>query len=269
MIERMLEREVLEGGLVAVTLDVDWAPDFVIDGVAARLIESGVKATWFVTHRSAAVERLRARPELFELGIHPNFRPGSTHGASEEEVLRHCLEIVPEALSMRTHSLVQSSPMLAMLRAATRVRTDVSLFLPHHPGLQPVHLRTDSGPLLRIPFFWEDDAEMLEPAPDWKPQSLTDGVDGLKVFNFHPIHVYLNSPDMGAYCALKAASPSILELRETYAREFRHQGAGTGTAFECVLGHLARTTGGATITGIADRWNSLAVPAGRSAGVEA
>src|SRR4028119_935918 len=92
---------------VAITLDVDWAPDFVIDSVAETLRRARVKCTWFVTHPSPAVDRLRRHPELFELGVHPNFLPGSTQGATAADVLNYCRRLVPDARSMRTHSLVQ------------------------------------------------------------------------------------------------------------------------------------------------------------------
>ena len=92
---------------LAITLDIDWAPDHVIDRIAAQLIDARVRATWFVTHQSPAIDRLRARPDLFELGIHPNFLNQSTHGETPAEVLAHCMALVPDARSMRTHSLVQ------------------------------------------------------------------------------------------------------------------------------------------------------------------
>ena len=47
------------------TLDVDWAPDWVIDEVSAILVEKRVRATWFVTHGSPAIERLKDYPGLF------------------------------------------------------------------------------------------------------------------------------------------------------------------------------------------------------------
>jgi len=84
---------------IAITLDVDWAPDFVIEDVAELLINSSVRATWFVTHASSAIDDLRKRPDLFELGIHPNFLPGSTQGADVDSVLNHCMSLVPDAVS--------------------------------------------------------------------------------------------------------------------------------------------------------------------------
>ncbi|HET7110393.1 MAG TPA: hypothetical protein VFI41_05940, partial [Gemmatimonadales bacterium] len=41
---------------VGFTLDVDWAPDCVIDHVAEELRQAGVPATWFVTHAYASAE---------------------------------------------------------------------------------------------------------------------------------------------------------------------------------------------------------------------
>jgi hypothetical protein len=47
--------------------------------------------------------------------------------------------------------------------------------------------------LLRIPYFWEDNDEMFNPAKSWDIHNPKYHVDGLKIFNFHPIYVYLNS----------------------------------------------------------------------------
>ena len=59
---------------VFLTFDIDWASDFVLE-YCIDLIESAqVKATFFVTHETPLLERLRENPN-FELGIHPNFNP--------------------------------------------------------------------------------------------------------------------------------------------------------------------------------------------------
>jgi len=92
-----------------ITFDIDWAPDFVIEEVASLLQQKGVRATWFVTHACAAVELLRERSDLFELGIHPNFLEGSSHGKTPMEVLSHLLTVVPEAIGIRSHAVVQSA----------------------------------------------------------------------------------------------------------------------------------------------------------------
>ncbi len=221
------------GVRTALTLDVDWAPDHAIEHVAELLIERGVAATWFLTHMSPAIERLRRWPGLFELGIHPNFLPGSTHGSTPEAVLAHCTALVPEAQSMRSHGLVQSSRLLSLVRASTAIGIDASLFLPRARHLQVIDYPLESGMLRRVPYLWEDDAEMYRPLPDWGVASIAARACGLAVFCFHPIHVLLNSADMAAYRRLGVAGTAA------QARQLRHHGDGAGSAFIALLDALA------------------------------
>src|SRR5687767_66509 len=53
-------------GRVFLTFDIDWAHDGVIHAAADMVEEADVAATWFVTHDTPALERLRANPR-FEL----------------------------------------------------------------------------------------------------------------------------------------------------------------------------------------------------------
>jgi hypothetical protein len=232
---------------VAITLDVDWAPDFMIDDAARVLVERGVRATWFVTHRSPAVERLSETP-LFELGLHPNFLDGSTHGDSWEAVLAHCVELVPDAVAMRTHALVQSTPLLDLVASETGVRIDVSLYLPHAAGLQPVEHVSGRGSLVRVPYIWEDDLEMGRASPVWSIAALNSAV-GLKVLDFHPVHVYLNSARLTGYEALKREVPSFDDLDAGAAEPYVNRAErGTRDMFVEAADHLAEQGGGRTIS---------------------
>jgi hypothetical protein len=224
---------------IVLTLDTDWAPDFIIDFVAAELAVRGVRATWFVTHASPAIDRLRSRPELFELGIHPNFMSGSTHGDEPRAVLNHCMEIVPEAVSMRTHGLLQSTNLFEQVLAHTPIRADVSLFLPYAPHLRPLEYHWRGRALTRVPFFWEDDFEMERARPRWELSHLLAVGDGLKVFDFHPVHVYLNSAGLDSYQALKRAIPRLQEVSQAEAAPFVNRGAGTRALFTELIEHLA------------------------------
>ncbi|MFH1769872.1 MAG: hypothetical protein ABH833_04390 [Parcubacteria group bacterium] len=185
------------------TLDVDWAPDWMIEYVADVLIRKHVKATWFVTHASPAIEAIQQKRDLFEIGIHPNCLPGSSHGNNEDEVLRHVKEIVPDAISMRTHSLYQSSPFLTRAAIDYGILIDVSLFLPRTPNLVQHCIRWQGAELWRIPYFWEDDSEMLEDDPIWTFSDPRLHGKGLKVFNFHPAYIILNNNTSSVYEKLK------------------------------------------------------------------
>ena len=224
---------------VVVTLDIDWAPDCAIDWVAGQLAAREVRATWFVTHVSPAVERLRERPDLFELGIHPNFLPGSSHGATTDAVLDHCMALVPEATSLRSHALVQSTPILARIMERTPVTTDLSLFLAYAPGLRPVDFRVGERSLLRLPYFWEDDDEMQQPSPDWRLGPLLAVGAGLKVFDFHPVHVYMNGAGMAAYRRLAAGVGRLQDATEAEVCGLVRGGEGTRSLFLELVDHLA------------------------------
>ena len=221
-----------------VTLDVDWAPDFVIDDVADLLVAAGVKATWFITHSSAAVERLRQRGDLFELGIHPNFLPGSSHGNTPRDVLDHVLSIVPDALSSRSHAVFQSAPILKLLLDETPIRVDSSVLLPESPHIRPVPHRIGNRSLLRVPVFWADDYALANLESRWSIERYIP-VAGCKTMDFHPIHVYLNTAEMRAYDGLKTRSRQLTTLRTEDAAPFRNAGVGVRTMFRELLDRLA------------------------------
>lgn len=211
-----------------ITLDIDWAPDFVIDYVADLFIANNVKATWFVTHKSKAVDRLRDYPHLFELGIHPNFLPNSSHGNTVDEVLDFCMNLVPEAVSMRTHALVQSTLILSKAIQKTPVKYDVSLFLAYHPHLQSVDFfwGANGKYLKRLPYNWEDDFEMEHPNANWHGKNILN-VQGIKVYDFHPIHIYLNSSKFETYLKLKEKHPDINSVPREEILPFIENGEGT------------------------------------------
>jgi hypothetical protein len=238
---------------VVITIDVDWAPDAAIDFTAELLARRGVKATWFLTHDSPAVGRLRARPEQFELGIHPNFLPGSSHGATPEEVLDFCMKLVPGALSVRTHALIQSTPLYDLLLRRTPVRCDASLLLSHARVLEPFEYQWKGTTLLRVPYHWEDDIEMLRDRPAWDLASAM-GAEGLRVFDFHPIHVFLNSADMAPYEALKREVRPLGDASLAQMEPFVHAGAGSRTVFSALADHLATSGGGKRLADIYGQW---------------
>lgn len=220
-----------------ITFDIDWAPDWSIALCRDLCAKYGVQATFFATHDSGVVMELRGDTN-FEVGIHPNFMAGSTHGGSFEEVMDHCLRIVPNAEAMRTHGLYQSTPIfMKLLKHYPRIHTDVSLFLPQHLGLCAVfwHLDESLPPLTRLPYFWEDDIAASNPYWCWDgeiPQS-----EGLRIFNFHPIHVALNTGSMVGYRRVKGtlAGRPLSKVALPELGQFANEGPGTRVFLERLL----------------------------------
>jgi hypothetical protein len=221
-------------------VDVDWAPDAAVEDMAIRLAEADVRSTWFLTHESPVNALLRSRPDLFELGIHPNFLPGSDHGSTTADVLRFCMELVPEARGMRTHGLVQSTALLTEVAATTPIGVDASLLLPRASHLTPVEMPTTAGTLTRVPCFWEDDVEMLNDKPWWSLSDIVEGPPGLRACVFHPIHVWLNTADFTQYQAFKRRHGRLTGLSPAITAE-RRSGPGPGQLFGELVSHLRDT----------------------------
>jgi hypothetical protein len=218
-----------------ITLDIDWAPDYAIDFAASLLIETQVRATWFVTHDSPAVRRLRQHPHLFELGIHPNFLPGTTHGKTESEILSRCMEFAPQARVVRTHGLVQTSNLLEKIIDETPISVDVSLFLPHAAALEPVvYYWENAKRLVRLPYMWEDDFEMVRPDGIWDLGRMIDRGTGLMIMDFHPIHVFLNSLTLATYRSVRAQG-QLADLSEEFVRGHIETGRGAAYAFRSAI----------------------------------
>jgi len=180
--------------MIIITLDIDWASDFVIKKVDEMLKERNIKATWFVTHKSAHLKNL-SKNRNYELGIHPNFLPNTTQGKTPKEILKKLKKIVPNAVSLRTHSLHQNSHLLSLYKDYG-IKFDASLLLYKTKNIEPHY--NPLFELQRIPFFWEDDVEIYEKNPDWNFKS-TKHISGLKIYNFHPIHIILNTNDMSDF----------------------------------------------------------------------
>ena len=223
-----------------VTLDVDWAPDFMIEYAADRLVHHGIRATWFVTHASPAIDRLRDHGDLFELGIHPNFRSESSHGSDLVSVLASCMELVPDAVSLRSHGLVQSTSILEAILRETPIQVDGSLFLPGAGGVEPVRYAMGDRSLVRVPYIWDDCYEIYQRASPWSSSELLQ-TKGIKVFNFHPVHVYLNSAGPDTYAALKSrVSGPLFDAKVGDVRSLMNEsGTGSRTVFDELLGALS------------------------------
>jgi hypothetical protein len=213
------------------SIDIDWAHDDVLADTIDLVEEYRVPVTWFVTHDTPLLARLRSRPD-FELGIHPNFNfllsGDGRAGRDAAEVLDRLMAIVPEAKSVRSHSTTQNSGLFDLFtrRGLTH---ECNAYIPVQAGmaLKPWRLWSD---LTRVPYSWEDDVACLYGPNDAWPMSRLVGLEGIKVFNFHPIHIFLNTEHLDRYEATRLFHRDSAKLRD-----LRFPGAGTRTALTELL----------------------------------
>ncbi|MGC9114379.1 MAG: hypothetical protein ACP5IG_04865, partial [Candidatus Micrarchaeia archaeon] len=109
--------------------------------------------------------------------------------------------------------------------------------------------------LTRFPYFWEDDIEMYSPTPSFSLSDPKYHMSGLKIFNFHPIHIVLNSSDIANYYACKSTvdlnSASLSSLEK-----FISSSPGTGTFFDEFIHFIKNKlkSNGLTITDLAQKY---------------
>jgi hypothetical protein len=235
----VINKEVKMRNDVCITLDLDWAPNFVIYDIVNRLLRYKIKATFFVTHLCPIISLIGEYPDQFELGIHPNFRPDSTQGTTVKEILDYCMYLVPDAVSMRTHSLVQSTPIFKEVMDNTPIKYDVSLFLDRCTHLQPTKFQLGKNYLTRYPYYWEDDIEMGKPG---NVSLSLYPVDGLKIYDFHPLYIYLNCNDFSNYEALKKECPVLEDATPEQVDKYINPAHGVGTLFDDFLKRLTTTS---------------------------
>ena len=239
--------------MIHITLDIDWAPDYIIDYVAELLIAKKVKATWFVTHQSAAIERLSKHEDLFELGIHPNFMVGSSHGSTPKEVLEHCLKVVPNAKSMRTHGLLDSTNQLREVLMYTNIEIDLSIYLQDYPKVEPFSYTWRNQKITRIPFIWEDDL-LLERDNIKVEIEYLNGYTGFAIADFHPVHIYLNSHNMNNYNSLKSDVNDLKNASKSVVEKYRSEQHGIGNLFQETVDQLAKNGNSERIIDLYNKW---------------
>jgi hypothetical protein len=182
---------------VFLTFDMDWACDEVMLETATLLEKANIPSTWFVTHETELLERLRSS-HLIELGIHPNFNfllDGEDKNNSAELRVKQLKKLVPEAKSIRSHSLTQSSRLLDMF-IDHGLTHDCNNYIPFDSNIELKPWKIWNG-MIKVPHFWEDDLYCLSGSKIKFEKIITER--GLKVLDFHPIHVFLNTETMARY----------------------------------------------------------------------
>lgn len=225
-------------GRCFITFDIDWACDAVLEDTMALVADADAAATWFVTHDTGLLRSLFSNPK-WELGIHPNFNPlldGTARpGLNAGMVISDLMDIVPTAKSVRSHSMTQSSRLLDKFLSAGLTH-DVNHFIPSGCNVSMKPWRHWNG-LLRVPYIWEDDVHCAYSGtsqPEPEPSSSATVVEGgLRVFDFHPVHVFLNTESLDRYERTRSIHHNPAELIK-----YRFSGYGTRNRLLALLGSL-------------------------------
>lgn len=210
-----------------ITFDFDWACDNVLNYTLNIINEMNINTTCFVTNETTMLDEFRKNDNI-ELGIHPNFNKilNGEEKKSSNDIISDILKIVPEAISCRSHALVQSSNILRDLYSQN-IKYDLNTYIPNESNIILKPYKSFTG-IKVCPFFFEDDIYLMNVIKDRykdKINSLLDR-DGLKIFNFHPIHVFLNTEKINRYENAKKYNKDFVNLKN-YKNDYNEFGIRT------------------------------------------
>ena len=174
-----------------ITLDVDWAPEKMLNETVNFFSEKGIPITIFATHKSRFLNRLYAE-NVHEIGIHPNITRSVERQYLRKEI-KKLKELYPRAVGVRSHSLWQSTVLSFIFKELGFVY-ETNTLLPVHWKCRPF---IDWTGIVKLPFIWEDDTALYMGNLKSGFKALKN--NGLKILNIHPIHFYLNTCSLEEY----------------------------------------------------------------------
>lgn len=184
--------------MFAISIDLDWAPDEVIRFTFELLAQYRIRVTVFCTHP--------VEVKHHEVALHPNFEREGT----PEQHIRALQQSYPEAQGVRSHALHINSRLYQLYRQLGLVYS--SSYYMFGQRVEP--FRTVAG-MIELPIFFEDDLYFLEHGNmDIRMQDLDLNGSHLKVFNFHPIHIFMNTSSTEHYHDWKTHYQDVTKLRE-------------------------------------------------------
>jgi hypothetical protein len=212
------------------TADQDWAPEWANETLLAYAEQRGLPLHVFRTSASLALDRAAAEGRISQ-GWHPNLFPGSSHGATDEEIVDFFTKTFPGAVSVRTHGFREGFRSWRAF-AAAGIRYDSQHATACAGHLLPVVHATG---IRRLPVYLEDDV-WLDTFPDTydlAPVAHTLHTGGLKIFNVHPVHLALNTPSWAFY---EAARPLLYgTTSDGTPRDAPYAGGGVATLMDVIV----------------------------------
>lgn len=224
-----------KNSIIVFTSDIEWSPEWAIRDMCDMFEKNNMPLTPFMTHASETITHFYRGEKANQVGLHPNFLAGSSHGATVTDVVNHVCALWPQARSFRSHTFFDHYQVTEQF-SRQGFLFDSNLCLFEQPFCAP--LRHQSG-LIRYPVYWEDDIHWNRKLPfRMSASGLDEGlkVAGLKVFNIHPLNVALNIPTQEYYQQHKfllgnAGSEDDIE-------QYRFSGDGTRTFLQEVMDYV-------------------------------
>ncbi len=193
--------------MIALTFDIDWAPDPIVEHVMDLVDSFGVPATLFCTdfrkdrsgHSSSLNQRFGTRHEI---ALHPDFQATEQYG----EVWDGMVGLYPEAKGWRSHNGMSGWPIMrAGVERGLRYEVLSSVFEAYVPPSRTNRALPDCFTFMTA-FF---DSHMLHvPGYPWRAEALPhrhllEDRNSIVILGFHPNIVYHDMRTADEYAARK------------------------------------------------------------------
>lgn len=99
---------------------------------------------------------------------------------------------------MRSHALTSSS-VIQSEYSYYGIKYDLNTYIPIQKGMKILPYKSWIGDIIILPFIFEDDIYLAESEHRSVEFYLGDDFEAPRIFNFHPIHLYLNTDKMETY----------------------------------------------------------------------
>jgi hypothetical protein len=204
---------------IIVTIDIDFAPDFMIADTIELLERWSCAASIFVTHGGHYIQEIE-RNNLFEVGLHPNLMAGSTQpGESNGKKIEELKNIVKGPISNKFHVLGYSYRDLTLL-GQLGIEFDCSMCYYETPFMLPTYHQDID--LVLAPYWWEDGLTLSMGRPLTLNKTALQE-PGLKILTFHPLDLYMNTSTFKHRNKIKGLRGSITDLKKKDVALLRNQ----------------------------------------------
>jgi len=155
--------------------------------------------------------------------------------SSEEDILNELLDLYPEAIGLRSHSLYVHSK-LRSIYAKRGIQYESNYMMYRVNDIKPFIMLPD---VIQFPIYFMDDEWFRRQKKENKqPPSAKKFFEpsGLKVFDFHPPHIAFNTPTTEYYQRHKEEYWS----NTTDIERIRYEGFGVRDLFKSLLEEIER-----------------------------
>ena len=211
--------------MIALTLDVDWAPDQIVDDVLSAIDAHGIPATVFCTDytKDASGKSSNLTPRLHprhELGLHPDFQ----RTADYSSVWDGMLSLYPKARSWRAHNGMTGWPIITdAVSRGLRYEIYTAIFADY---VAPTRVYSALKDYVVLTTAFLDANWLHDPAFSWSAADLPlrrhfADEGKLVVLGFHPNILYYDMRSAEEYERGKASYHAVDENRSYRGRPLR------------------------------------------------